>query len=301
MWYRFSNNENYSKSNLKNEKIFPLLLVYIRPSFEKSKELLMSNLDDICLLKNFHKFTIDNSCYEVINVCGPDSLFHSFLCIFRDMPQILKDIEEDNKLMVLLNSCLKNDMDTAYRCRIDILETIFKPKQIGSNLCIDCESNTYNIIKAIFTPTFPSFVLECSCGFQIKNAFIDLNYDYLFENGISNLQNAFHKPQRTCDQCKHKMTNIKLNDIIFIDTQPTGDNTIISPLSAFPTRIIIEKKQFRLRSIIDLKDHHYTAYCLRNDNTFYNYNDLRETVSMSDRSTRILAHTLIYVLNNDKL
>lgn len=292
MWYRFDNNVSLSKSILKNKNIFPFLLVYVRPTLEESKKLL---LNDVTLLKNFHKFTVDGKKYEVNNVCGPDSLIHSLFCIFRDMPQLLTNKQEENKLILLFISYLNNDMNAVYRYRIEILKSIFKPEKIRNNFQIDCKSNTYNLVKDIFMDTFPSSHLKCDCGFYIKNPFVELNYDYLVENGIEKLENALYKSKRACQDCKLKMTNYEFNDIIFVDIQPTDRISIIAPLSALPSQIAIEHCRFRLRSAIDFKNDHYTAYCLRKDNTWYHFDDLNQTVYTPEQSKRISAHTLIYV------
>lgn len=298
-WYLFDNNINERKSNLKSKNIFPILIVYIRPTFEQKKDLLIGTPNDINLLQNFHTFNVDGTDFELIDVCGPDSLFHSLVCIFHDNPHLLNCAKGNNTMKQLFTAYMKKDMDTVYACRIKLLKTVFKSNQVDNIEKINCKSNVYIVLKDIFMNTFPSSILKCNCGFHIYNAVIDLNYDYLIENGIRNLQYSFYETKRSCGECKSKMTNAEFSNIIFVDIQPTNNRSIIEAISDFPVEIILRENQYRLQSIVNFSslgsEKHYTVYCLRRDNSWYHLDDMRETVSIAQRSTIVSPHMLVYI------
>lgn len=261
-WYLFDNNsKDVSKSNLAKKNVLPHLLVYALPSLETTNEPLIDIAHDVDLLKNFHEITEYGKKFRLDNVCGPDSLFHSFICLFIDDPQLFESTKNDEKLILFLNAYVKKDMKTAYKHRLDLLKDVF------------------------FTNIFPSAVLKCTCNNTIFVPIIDLNYDQLLTEGIEYLENCLFKTKRTCNQCKLKISSMEYSDIIFLDVQPLSQRSLLVPLRIIPTRITIECKDFRLKSVIEFRGNlsHYMAHCLRKDNTFYCYDDLSNAVFISER------------------
>lgn len=188
-------------------------------------------------------------------------------------------------------------MKTAYKHRLDLLKDVFEKKETEDKVTINCVSNIYNNVKSLFTNIFPSAVLKCTCNNTIFVPIIDLNYDQLLTEGIEYLENCLFKTKRTCNQCKLKISSMEYSDIIFLDVQPLSQRSLLVPLRIIPTRITIECKDFRLKSVIEFRGNlsHYMAHCLRKDNTFYCYDDLSNAVFISERERIVCPHLLIYV------
>lgn len=298
-WYTFDNNlKLISKSKAK--MISPILLTYIRPSNEETRLILMDIPDDVNILENFHEFNDEGKRFKLINVCGPDSIFHSLICLFIDASYLFDSLDKGNNLLLLLSAFAKKDMNTVYKYRLDILKKSFKPKKVGDVFQVDCNSNIYNCVQNIFTDTFPSSMFSCNCGERSLVPIIDLNYKELLKSGIEKLQSCFFETRRTCAKCKIRMTKIEYGSILFIDVQPIDIGTsIITKLCSIPNEIVLANSRFRLRNVIDYCkgkgiNGHYRAHCLRNDNTWYCFDDIINTASVSRRNRLVCPHMLIY-------
>lgn len=114
--------------------------------------------------------------------------------------------------------------------------------------------------------------------------------------GIQNMQRCVYRTRRTCDKCKLKMIDIEYQDIVFVDVQPMkNDISILEPISSLPMEIRLKNDLFYLKSIIEYSKGHYKVHCLRNDKTWYCFDDLFNTVFISERTRHISPHVLIYI------
>lgn len=293
-WYVFDNTSNaVAKSKIEKKNIKPHLLVYSKHYLKVTNELMIGNLDDIKVLKNFHEVTESEKKFRLINVCGPDSFFHAFICLYVEFPHLFKKIRTDEKILLFLNAYAQKDMKTVYKYRLDLLKNIF-PIKIKQFFEINCDSNAYNVVKDLFMHLFPTAVMKCSCSSSFLIPFVDINYDHLFRQGLKNLQNCLYKTHRKCEKCKIEM-NIEYQNILFIDIQPLNGKAIINQIHEFPTEIQLENSLLQLKSIIEYCNGHYVAHCHRKDNTWYRFDDLSETVSISQRAQYIVPHILIYI------
>lgn len=298
-WYSFDSSfGKVVKSKLAN-KIRPHLLVYAQPSLDASREILIGRPDDIIALENFHVFIDAGKSFRLNRVCGPDSLLHSFICLFLDDSHLFRSVDPDDKLLLLLKAYERKDMETVYKYRLNLLKDIFDKKEIENVTIIDCDSNVYNVVKNLFSNTFPSASLKCDCGNSSSFPFVDVNYDELHDKGIANLQSCLYKPTRTCDKCKLKMSNVEYSNILCIDVQPLDNRSIMGPIESIPNELKLGDNNFRIKSIIDYSSYgqegHYKSFSLRNDRTWYCLNDSPSTIFITNRAQPVSPHVLIYV------
>lgn len=299
LWYSLDGILNsVSKAKL-NFKISPALFVYTRSTPESIKDISVGHSNDVVLLENFHQIVDNGQNFKLINLCGPDSLFHSFICLYIDEPYLFNSIVECD-LLILLRAYAKKEMKTVYKYRLHIMKKTFQSKKTNDITQIDCMSNIYNDVKNIFGDIFPSSTLICECGEKIHNPVVDLDCKRLLSLGIMNLEQCFFNTVRKCNKCQRKMTHIEYNNIIFVDVQPNNRVSILEKLSDIPNYISFAKDRFRLKSVVEYisgcknEGGHYRAHCLRNDNSWYCFDDTSTIVIMSNRTQHVCPHVLIY-------
>lgn len=285
---------NITKSNFKKAKLEPAMFVNTRPSLKTTKD-----IENVKVLQNAHQTVLNGEKFLLSNVCGPDSLLNSFVCLYIDYPHVFKDISIENSiLMKLITAHSKKDMDTAYKYRLQILKNIFQSKPHGDGFKIDCLSNVYIIVQKVFTDIFPSSIFTCCCGSILKNPIVELNREQLLDYGLENLEYCLYHSNPTCGQCKLQMIDVCFGNIIFIDFQSVEHNkssVLIKPISHFPQKITYAENVYQLSCIINFDGSHYTAHVLRVDNIWYHFNDLQKTVSITDRNLIVRPHMLIYI------
>lgn len=297
-WYIFDNEQDApAKSNFKKKTMVPVLLVYTRPNLQDTKEMLIPKSLDLEIVSNFHTIVYEGETFQLNNVCGPDSLLHAFICLFIDKPQLFA--YKTGTLIDILGAYAGKDMDKVYKYRVKLLKTIFKTKKQGNVSVMNCVCNISFVIRKLFDEMFPSAVFNCACGLKIHIPMLTVNYDQLYKYGIDKLERCISQNHRACHKCCIGIKDNQFGDLVFIDVEPYDDKSLAGPISSIPSEIELAGSVYRLNTIFDYTGNsqggHYTAYCLRNDNTFYHFNDISTTVSISERSVNVSPHVLIYV------
>lgn len=123
--------------------------------------------------------------------------------------------------------------------------------------------------------------------------------------GFGHLGKCILLPRRKCDACNSKMKECSLGNIVFVNVQPLsapkdGINIpeVKFDIANIQSSAIIENISYTLKGIIDynVSLKHYTLNYHRDDNVWYNFDDLGDKIHRS--SSKVLPHLLIFSNNN---
>lgn len=308
-WYTFDNSKvtidpfTPRKSSMKIE-----LLSFAVPSvlYSKNHQLLSTSYPNgnQCLtveyiIQNFHYHRIDKTIFSVKNVCGPDSLIHSLLCIYNEQRNLFSRIDDSDEIMKLISAYFECDLNTVYNMRISILKKHFVPTLTDNGVMeIDCYSNIRNTLDNLFAKSFPSLKSTCCCGkSETSYATIDIDYKKLSTFGLNNIEKCIFLPERKCTLCQSKSAELSISNIVFIDVQPLSIDDITAHeninLDIIQKTLNINNQQFHLKCVIDHQSiGHYTMSFLQENGKWYNFDDLLEQVR--ELNSLITPHILIY-------
>lgn len=309
-WYAFDNStKDVSSSNLKKRKMNFQLLCFCIPSIIKGN-LMMTDYDFMYgqfVLQNFHTHVVDNTKVKIQNSCGPDSILHALMCIYVDMPALFLEIPEENDLIQLFSAYAKHNVTAIYNMRVRILKKLFQIQTSGDDsIIINCSSNIKIILDRAIQSTFPSVIISCDCGEQFDFSTVDVRYDDLSVHGLNNIRKCISLPKRLCIKCKKTMPSYSMGNVLFVDVQPISmeDKGIeiadeYIEITSIQNTLNFDNENYVLSSIINYHSEfeHYTVCCLRSNNSWYLFDDLKTTVHKAP--SKVKPHILIFVKSSE--
>lgn len=308
-WYTFDTSQRIRSFVIKEDPMNIHLLCFVLPSIMYGNQMILS--DEIMygtfVLKNFHTCADGDQSIYLPNSCAVDSILHGLMCLYIDIPKLFEEAPENNEIMKLLSAYAKHDIHNVYVLRSRILRnsvptmtTIMKDGTIR----IDCYTNIKFILDKVFCSTFPSVTIYCICGDEESRAefpTLDVNYEELTKRGLSEINKCIALPKRVCGKCNSSISNYKLGNILFLDIQPLSVpdqniniEDIPHAIGSLESRINVQNESFVLKGIIehDRGRAHYIVKCLRRDNQWYTFDDLK---TIPDKSgTQARPHILIF-------
>lgn len=305
-WYTFDNTKTCAtqSNGLKKRQMNFNLLCFASENTVYNQ--IEGTLDEDIILENNHVYETDSEQIHVNNACGPNSIFHALMCLYVDTPDHFSHVCKDDSILQLLLALKTKDVDVAYAIRADILRKNIKNVQQGKVVSVDCVNNIENTLTTIFSETFPSIIMSCVCGkSQRKFSTVGIDYKALTSLGFGHLGKCILLPRRKCDACNSKMKECSLGNIVFVNVQPLsapkdGINIpeVKIDIANIQSSVIIENISYTLKGIIDynVSLKHYTLNYHRDDNVWYNFDDLGDKIHRS--SSKVLPHLLIFSKNN---
>lgn len=244
---------------------------------------------------------------RIVHACGPNSILHCLACLFIDMPALFDGIDSEEIFLTFLKAYSTRSIDLIYETRYKILEPHFKINEKSKKFEINCFTNIGGILNKMIEHIFPSVTIWCTCSATTKQHFsmLDINYSQLSVYGLNSLDNCIAYPRRICEKCQSVIDNRSLGNILFFDVQPLHLNSEEEQINVANTKVSrdqisqtihIDETSYTLKGIIEYEDPiHYTVNCLRINNKWYKFDDIRQTITESP--CMVLPHLLVYVKN----
>lgn len=297
-WYTFDHTEkDVKQSNFKNQMNIHLLC-FREISFYD--EFLFQHV-----LHNTHTQNYHNEIIKISNACAPNTVLHCLACLYIDSPELFEHNSADSDIMNFLTAYASRKIDLMYEFRCKILEQHFTKQKSCNEFRMDCFTNIKGILDKIVETDFPSMTTLCTCSTTIQQHYsvVELDYQELTRSGIKELEKCIVYPRRICVHCQSNITNKSLSNILFFDVQPLvvaaeSINVEVKEISVEEiTQILhLNGAQYTLKGIIEYQAPiHYTVNCLRSNNKWYNFDDLRQ--SIIEIPCTVSPHILIYTKN----
>lgn len=308
-WYTFDTSQPRIRSSVfKGNPMKIHLLCFVLPSIMYGNQMILSDemLYATFVLQNFHTCQDLDQFIYLPNSCAVDSVLHGLMCLYIDMPKIFEQAPKNDDIMKILSAYAKQDVQNVYvlrarllRNRVPTMTNIMKDGTIR----IDCYTNIKYILDKVFT-TFPSVTVYCSCEDKegrLEFSTLDIDYEKLTKLGLSQINQCIALPNRVCGKCNSSINNKKLGNVLFLDIQPLSVpeqeiniEDIPHEIGSLESRINVQNESFVLKGIIehDRARAHYIVKCLRRDNQWYTFDDLK---TIPDKSgTVVRPHILIF-------
>lgn len=254
------------------------------------------------------------------HTCAFDSIYPIFCALLLDHDEAKKQFISNDPFSVFIQNIVERpkSLTKLYNSRNEILFQIFSSDAYikSGNMqkllpnrksVIDC----FTGLAGFFSQLKVASYIECgdckTCGFVKKTTYSQIPLKTNFRNGMplddleSKLSPGIKK--KKCSRCKQYMSvSRKLQNVIAFEVEPLDGNNWYE-LENIQSAITVDDEKFQLLGVISYSHKHFTAYILRKNNVWENYDDLnpkaKKKISMASK-IKVNAFMLFYVKTLNK-